>query len=167
MERTCPAGRPSHRLAAIRLVIAAAVLTLTVAGCSVGARPSFALPAGAMAIPTDPSLDSGSDSHILCTLGATIPYVEGYLRGDPSDTAWPVWLEAADGHRQYVLWPSGFSVRFTPDPVLLDEKGAVVLTSGAGLELDQVGADPALGTRDHPYVASGLWSNSRCYHHAE
>ena len=164
MERTRPAGRPSHRLAAIRLVIAAAVLTVTVAGCLIGARPSFALPAGAMAIPTDPSLDSGSDSHILCTADAVIPHVEGYLRGDPTDTAWPVWLEAADGHRQYVLWPPGFSVRFTPDPVLLDEHGTVAVISVALLELGQVGADPNLGTKDRLYSASGLWG-TRCYHH--
>lgn len=115
-------------------------------------------------MPTDPDLVSSEDSGILCTASGVVPDVEGYLRGDPADTAWPVWLEAADGHRLYVLWPPGFSVRFTPEPELLDEHGTVVLADGAALELGQVGADPALGTKDHPYSASGLWSTSRCYH---
>jgi hypothetical protein len=139
---------------------------MAIVGCSIGSRPSFALPAGAMAIPTDPSLVSAADSGILCNASAVIPHVEGYLRGDPSDAAWPVWLEVADGHRQYVLWPPGFSVRFTPDPELLDELGTLALTRVLPFELGQVGAGPGLGTKDHPYVAGGLWSTSRCYHRA-
>ena len=161
MDGTSTTGR--CRRGALRGLLAAAVVIAAVAACGLGTRPSFALPPGAMAIPTDPSLVSAADSQILCNAAAVIPHVEGYLRGDPSDTAWPVWLEAADGHRQYVLWPPGFSVRFTPDPELLDERATLVLTSVLPFELGQVGADRSLGTKDHPYVASGIWG-TRCYH---
>jgi hypothetical protein len=163
MDRTTRTTRP--RAASIRSLGAAGLLVAVLAGCGLGSRPSFHLPSGAIAIPTDPGLVSAADSGILCNASATIPHVEGYLRGDPNDSAWPVWLEAADGHRQYVLWPPGFSVRFTPEPELLDERGTLVLTSVLPFELGQVGADPNLGTKDHPYVAGGLWG-TRCYHHS-
>jgi len=56
----------------------------------------------------------------------------------------------------YIRWPRGFSVRFEPDATLLDETGAVFLMAGSPITLAQVSADPAAGTKDHPYVAAGL-----------
>ena len=164
MERIHPGGRGSCRPAA-RIVLAAVLMVVAVvmAGCSVGARPSFPLPSGAVVIPTDPDLVNAQGTRILCTPDAVIPPVAGYLRGDPTDTAWPVWIEAADGRRQYVLWPAGFSARFTPDPELLDEQGALAFPDVAPIEL-QVFASPDLGTKDHPYIAAGIVGDG-CYIH--
>ena len=119
------------------------------------------LPSGAVAVPTDANLVSSAESaqsgmHILCNLSAAVPPVVGLLAGDHSDPAWPVWLQAADGHPMYIRWPRGFSVRFEPDATLLDETGAVFLMAGSPITLAQVSADPAAGTKDHPYVAAGL-----------
>jgi hypothetical protein len=136
-----------------------ALLTFAVllSGCS-SAAP---LPSGAIAVPTDENLVSSAESaqsgtRILCTLSAAIPPVVGVLAGNRSDPAWPVWLQAADGHPMYIRWPRGFSVRFNPEPNLLDENGAVFLMAGSPITLAQVAADPAGGTKDHPYVAGGL-----------
>ena len=152
-----------HSIVAICVALAATLMALALVGCSFGGRPSFALPSGAMAIPTDPDLVNAKGTGILCTPDAIIPPVAGYLRGDATDSAWPVWIEAADGRRQYVLWPAGFSVRFTPDPELLDEQGTLALTDVVPIEL-QVGASPDLGTKDHPYGATGILGD-RCYIH--
>jgi hypothetical protein len=133
---------------------AVALLTFVVAlsGCSTAAP----LPSGAIAVPTDQNVVSSAESGILCTLGAVIPPVVGVLMGDPSDPAWPVWLQAADGHPMYIRWPRGFSVRFDPEATLLDETGAVFLLSGSPITLAQMGPDPAGGTKDQPYVVAGL-----------
>jgi hypothetical protein len=130
------------------VVVAAVVL----AGCS-AATP---LPSGAIAVPTDENVVSSEGTHILCTLGAAVPAVDGVLEGDASDAAWPVWLRAEDGRRMYVRWPNRFSVRFDPTPTLLDETGAVFVYAGSPVALGQVAMDPSLGTKDRPYVAGGL-----------
>ncbi len=62
-----------------------------------------------------------------------------------------------------MTWPAGFSGRFTPDPELLDEHGTLVLTTVTPFSLSQVGSSPDLGTKDHPYLAAGGWSDDRCY----
>jgi hypothetical protein len=80
----------------------------------------------------------------------------GILKGDASDLAWPVWIQATDGYPLYIRWPRAFSVRFDPGPTLLDENGTVFLTDGSPVTLEQVVADPAGGTKDRPYVAGGL-----------
>jgi hypothetical protein len=136
-------------------------------GCSAPA----ALPSGAITVPTDENLVSSAESGILCTASAVIPPVVGVLEGDPSDVAWPVRLRADDGRRMYILWPRGFSVRFDPSATLLDEAGATFLHAGDPLVLGQVGADPAHGTKDRPYLARGLMGGAvshaweRCYQH--
>ncbi len=143
------------------MLLVAGLVSALAAGCA--APRVYPLPSGALAIPTDPNLVSGSELGILCTANAVIPDVEGYLQGDPADAAWPVWIEAADGHRQYITWPAGFSARFTPGAELLDEQGILVLTEVRPFTLGQVGASPDLGTKDRPYRATGLWSDGRCY----
>lgn len=133
--------------------IVALITFVMLAGCG---APRASLPPGAIAVPTDENLMSSEGTGVLCTLSATIPPVVGVLVGDASDTAWPVWLQAEDGRRMYIRWPRGFSVRFDPDATLLDETGAVFLFAGSPLILGQVGADPAKGTKDRPYVAAGI-----------
>ncbi len=125
---------------------------VVLAGCSAAAP----LPSGAIAVPTDENVVSSEGTHILCTLSAAVPAVDGVLEGDASDAAWPVWLRAEDGRRMYVRWPSRFSVRFDPAPTLLDETGAVFVYQGSPVILGQVAMDPALGTKDQPYLARGL-----------
>lgn len=130
------------------------------------------LPSGAIAVPTDDKLVSSAESHILCTLSASVPPLVGILVADPSDLLWPIWLEAEDGRRMYVLWPRDFSVRFDPDATLLDETGAIVVHAGSPVHLAQVSADPTKGTKDRPYVASGLWETGlgqkeHCYNHQD
>ncbi|HLY14663.1 MAG TPA: hypothetical protein VKR24_09945 [Candidatus Limnocylindrales bacterium] len=135
-------------------------VALAVSGCST-LPPLPPRPSGAIAVPTDENLVSSAESaqsgiHILCTLSAAVLPVVGVLAGDRSDAAWPVWLRALDGHQVYVRWPRGFSVRFDPAATLLDENGAVFLLAGSPITLAQVDADPAGGTKDRPYLASGI-----------
>jgi hypothetical protein len=139
--------------AAVRPLIAIVITALALGGCSTASAP---LPSGALAVPIDENLLSSKQAGILCDLAAVIPPVVGVLEGDHSDQAWPVWLQAPDGRRMYVLWPRGFSVRFDPTPTLLDENGSIFLSAGSPVTLGQVGADPAYGTKDRPYVAGGL-----------
>lgn len=136
-----------------RPLIASLVAAALVAGCTA----HRALPAGDLAVPTDDKLVSSTESPILCTLSASIPPLVGTFEADRSDPEWPVWLRAEDGRRMYVLWPRDFSVRFDPDATLLDETGAIVVHAGSPVHLAQVSADPTMGTKDRPYVASGLW----------
>jgi hypothetical protein len=139
--------------AAVRPVIAIVVTALAFGGSSAASAP---LPSGAIAVPTDENLLSSQQAGILCNLAGAIPPVAGVLQGDPTDLAWPVWLQAPDGHRTYVLWPRGFSVRFDPAATLLDENGSTFLSEGSPVALGQVAADPAYGTKDRPFVAGGL-----------
>jgi len=128
------------------------VVVVALGGCS----RAVPLPSGAIAVPTDENLLPSDQAGILCNLAAAIPPVVGVLGGDRSDPAWPVWLQAPDGHRMYVRWPRGFSVRFDPGATLLDENGSTFLSEGSPVTLGQVAADPAYGTKDRPYVAGGL-----------
>ena len=140
-------------LGGARSGVAIVITALTLGGCASGPPP---LPPGAIPVPTDENLLSSAQAGILCNLAAAIPPVAGVLEADRSDPTWPVWLQAADGHRMYVLWPRGFSVRFDPMATLLDENGSTFLTDGSPITLGQVAADPAGGTKDRPYVAAGL-----------
>ena len=95
---------------ASRRAIALLIMAFVFGGCSAGSPP---LPSGAVAVPTDENLVSSAESaqsgmHILCNLSAAVPPVVGLLAGDHSDPAWPVWLQAADGHPMYIRWPRGF-----------------------------------------------------------
>lgn len=125
-------------------------------------------PPEVVAVPTDDGLVSSTEAGVMCNAGAALPPVVGVLQADPSDSAWPVWLRGADGRRMYIRWPRGFSVRFDAGPALLDETGVPVLFVGSSLKLAQVHFDPANGTKDRPYLASGVWSVAsaepqRCY----
>jgi hypothetical protein len=127
--------------------------SVLLAGCG---APRASLPPGAMAVRTDDSLVSAARSGGLCT-GTSVPPFVVVLEGDPSDRAWPVWLRAEDGRRIYIVWPAGFSVRFDPDAILLDETGAPILHAGSPLRFEQGAPGPSDGTGDRPYVAAGGW----------
>ena len=141
-----------------------AVVAVLATGCTSHAP----LPSGAIHVPTDEGLVNAATSGILC-VGSTVPPFVGILEGDSSDLAWPVSLRAEDGRRMYITWPRGFSVRFEPDAVLLDETGTPVLYAGSPFTFHGVAHDPSRGTRDEPYVADGAWETGlarvgHCYH---
>jgi hypothetical protein len=118
------------------------------------------LPAGAIPAPTDTSLRRAG----MCNLAGAVARLEGVLEADPANPDWPVWLRATDGHRMYVKWPAGFSVRFDAKVELLDDQGVVVLTAGQAFRLPQVSFGEHLGTVEDPYLARGLWEAAgHCY----
>jgi hypothetical protein len=118
------------------------------------------LPAGAIPAPVDANLVRPG----LCPLPAATDPLEGVLEVDPADPVWPVWLRAADGHRMYVKWPAGFSVRFGATTELLDDQGVAVLTAGQAFRLPQVSFSEHRGTMEDPYLARGLWEKpGHCY----
>jgi hypothetical protein len=148
----------------MRILAVLAVAVSVFASCTSQAP----LPPGAIRIPTDETLTNAATSGTLC-VGSTVPPFVGTLEGDPSDAVWPVWLRAEDGHRMYMTWPRGFSVRFDPDATLLDETGTPVLYAGSPFTFQGVAHDPSKGTRDEPYLADGAWetglaSLDHCYH---
>ncbi len=90
--------------------------------------------------------------------------VAGALTGDPADKE-GVWLTALDGTRLSIVWPEGFTARFEPDVILLDEhfidepgtdeRVAVVAHEG-DMVLLQVERAAATGSFEDPYYASGI-----------
>jgi len=118
------------------------------------------LPAGAIPVPVDAHLVRPG----LCSMPAAVPRLEGTLEADAANADWPVWLRAPDGHRMYVRWPAGFSVRFGATAELLDDQGVVALTAGQAFRLPQVRVGELLGTMGDPYLARGQWEQGgRCY----
>jgi hypothetical protein len=87
-----------------------------------------------------------------------VPPLGGVLEGDATDLTWPVWLQAEDGRRIYVVWPRGFSARFDPDATLLDETGKPIVLAGSPVGLQQTRPGDE-GTKERPYLASGLWDS--------
>jgi hypothetical protein len=160
----------------------ALVLALIVAGCtSAGASggftaapvPSVPPPSAAvhsapvasasvLPAPVQAGLVAGASLNAACPFFQLADHVHGTLAGDADDAAWPVWLDGSGGSRLYVRWPEGFRVSFGPRVSLLDEQGDVVASGGDAVDLDQVAPASAAGTRDDPYVASGLVF-STCY----
>lgn len=142
-----------------------ALIPNVVAGCTTHAP----LPSGAIRVPTDDSVVAYGSLGILCGGSATLPLRPDarFLEGDPSDPAWPVWLQADDGSRFYVVWPRDFYVRFDPDATLLDEAGKPILHAGSPITIVLPTTDPPPGTKDRPYVAesfsTGLIQLPHCY----
>lgn len=81
--------------------------------------------------------------------------VVGTLEGDPEESTDPVWLAGPSGQRLSIVWPEGFTARFTPSVELLDERGTLVASAGDVVIL-QVDPDEAGGSFADPYVASGI-----------
>jgi hypothetical protein len=55
--------------------------------------------------------------------------LETTLAGRASDQR-VAWLETTGGRRVEAAWPPGFTARFSPGLVILDETGAIVLRAG-------------------------------------
>ena len=86
-----------------------AIATLLVAGC-----------ASRLPLPT-----MATDSQACRGVG-----LDAVLTGDRSDPR-VAWLVGPDGTgRQDLIWPPGFSARFSPNLEVLDATGAVVLRAG-------------------------------------
>jgi hypothetical protein len=58
--------------------------------------------------------------------------LDATLTGDPSDPRL-AWLVGSDGRRIDVIWPPGYSARFTPRLEVLDEQGSVVMRDGSSV----------------------------------
>jgi hypothetical protein len=142
----------------IRLAL---VLAVAVAGCSalVPRQPLLDLPADAIEIATY-DFDPGPGPGVLCTLGRAVDPVVGTLAGDPDRAPHAVWLVAADGREVPVLWPRGFSARFTDGVELFDRFNVVVAGEGDTIDLN-LGWSDAAGTLEDPYEA--WWINDDCY----
>lgn len=65
------------------------------------------------------------------------------LRGDPGNAARPVYVESLDGTTKIIIWPHGFSARFSPDLELVNDHGEVVAREGDTLDLGGGVVDPA------------------------
>ena len=55
--------------------------------------------------------------------------LEAHITGNPSDPRL-VWLVGLQGDRTDVIWPPGYTARFTPRVEVLDQEGAVVYRDG-------------------------------------
>jgi hypothetical protein len=122
---------------AVRVIRAPILIALVVAGCGIG--PSVS-PRPATLMPATP-LPSGYVT--ISTLSGQIP--EGpnpacadvwlgnaFLHGDPTAGV-PVWIvpdSHPDAEKVEVVWPFGFSARFTPDLELLDAHGVIIGREG-------------------------------------
>lgn len=104
---------------------------------------------------SDGLLTSGLTRTDICSAVAAADPVDGTLEGQIG-TNDPIWILAADGGRLSVAWPRGFSVRFEPDAVLYDDRGAPVANAGDHVSLGQVSRTGHSGTPEDPYLASGL-----------
>jgi hypothetical protein len=67
------------------------------------------------------------------------------IRGDATDPRF-VWEVGPNGGRQDVVWPAGYTARFTPKVEVLDPSGRVVLRDGdqlpdGGCAIGQSGAN--------------------------
>src|SRR5437763_605842 len=124
----------------LRTIAALFLVAVFAAGCDAqtnlqdGVPTPVPLPAGAVPAPVDIGLVAVGS----CAAYAAVDPLEGVLQADSGDPDWPVWLRAADGHRIYVRWPAGFSVRFGSKAELLDDQGVAVLTDGKTFRLLQV-----------------------------
>ena len=56
--------------------------------------------------------------------------LDATLAGDPSDPRM-AWLIESNGLRRDVIWPPGYTARFTPLLEVLDAKGGVVVRDGS------------------------------------
>ncbi len=108
-----------------------AVTAVLLAGCGVTPSPS---PATSVALPT---LTTFTGACRGVGLDAT-------LTGDPMDPR-VTWLLDEGGRRQDIVWPPGFTARFTPELEVLDASGAIVFSDG-----DEIDGGCTAGGADDP-----------------
>jgi hypothetical protein len=152
----------SAALRGVVLVAGAFAAVLVAAGCGTPQQPQSEIQTGPDGLRTFTWTRETGDVPILCNASAAVDPVTGVLRGDPSASAQPVWLETGSGRRLSVIWPAGFSVRFEPLAELRNESGDAVARDGDRVRLSQVGAHDNAGTFEDPYIASGDVFG-RCY----
>ena len=118
------------RTVALRATVVLVILVVTLSACSGLSRsadPQLPLPTA----PADLQLCLG-----LGHAGAT-------LHGDPERPGL-TWLDVGGGQEREVLWPPGYTARFTPKLEVLDAAGRTVLTEGAILTGMCAGPDGTL-----------------------
>jgi hypothetical protein len=107
-------------------------ITIVVAGALASSPP----PAPVVQLPTATQAAASGACPQAGMSGVT-------LRGDPTNTSRPVWVETWTGQPRTILWPYGFSARFNPALELLNEQGDVVAREGDVLQLTGGQVDPA------------------------
>jgi len=123
-----------------------------------GTAPSSVTPVALRTFPVSPPDAQGERS--CDAIGVDDPVV-GILDGDATLLEDPVWLRAQDGSKSSIVWPAGFTARFTPTVVLYDDRGAIVARAGDTISLQQ-SRSTAAGSFDDPYYASGMLLQ-KCY----
>ena len=117
-----------------------------------------------VAIRTFPVRREENGVAVACDAFGVENGVAGVLTGDPADKE-GVWLTALDGTRLSIVWPEGFTARFEPDVVLLDEhfidepgtdERVAVVAHAGDMVLLQVERAAATGSFEDPYYASGI-----------
>lgn len=110
-------------------ILAATVLVI---GCEAGSAPT----AATVNIPTQPSPSPGVE--VLCAAAQRTPFrLEGNANASPA-----VWGVDIARHRFGIVWPPGFSARFSPGLEILDTSGAVVARQGTVSDAGGAGDDP-------------------------
>ncbi len=95
-------------------------------GLLVGSVAVLLAACGATPSPSLPTLDSDIQVCGGVHLGGT-------LAGSPTDPR-VAWLAIANGGRQEIVWPQGYSARFDPDLAVLDASGKMVYRAGDTIE---------------------------------
>ncbi|HJP89081.1 MAG TPA: hypothetical protein VJ850_08615 [Candidatus Limnocylindrales bacterium] len=117
------APRPSSSLVAVALAIA-------ITGCGTSYRyenPTRPLGPGERWLPVFPVAMSDG-TQILC---GGVGFVGNFvLRGSAADPR-QAWVIQPDGRRMELVWPAGYSARFTPQLEVLDETSQVVAREGS------------------------------------
>ena len=103
--------------------------------------------------PTLAPVDENGVERACDSIGVEDPVI-GTLAGELGGTPDSIWLAGRPGPL-HVIWPAGFTARFSPAAELLDASGQVVAVEGDLIEL-QVASDTAEGTVERPYVADGI-----------
>lgn len=116
---------------AYRHQMRAALMAILLRAVACSASPTPSSPA----LPTLTS-DNGGCRDIGLS-GAT-------LAGNPADPR-VAWLEFGGGGRQEIVWPPGFTARFTPQLEILDASGSTVFRAG-----DSISGGCTAGPADDP-----------------
>jgi hypothetical protein len=101
-------------------------------GCGSGPTPSSTVtaePSGPTRypLPADPSLQLGPGDTPQACGGIGL---DAIVRGSATDSR-HVWLvDATTGARMELVWPTGYTARFTPDVEVVDTRGTVVVRAG-------------------------------------
>lgn len=117
-------------------LLSSGAMVLTAVVMVVGCGAGGASTAGTVNIPTLPSPSPGVE--VLCASALHAPFtLEGAATASPA-----VWGVDIARHRFGIVWPPGFSARFSPGLEILDTSGAVVARQGTVSDAGGAGDDP-------------------------